>query len=121
VGFTVLKLLGARLVSGTVNNPLFASIALVVGLLVWLNLIARLTLIAAAWAANDVGAREMAGVPVGPATPRIPLERSASLPTFGARAADRTTLAAGAVLGATGAMALGSLVRGLGGLLRRER
>ena len=55
VGFTVLKLLGARLVSGTVNNPLFASIALVVGLLVWLNLIARLTLISAAWAANDVG------------------------------------------------------------------
>ena len=122
VGFTVLKLLGARLVSGTVNNPLFASIALVVGLLVWLNLIARLTLISAAWAANDVGAaREMAGVPVGPSTPRIPVERSASLPTFGARAADRTTLAAGAVLGATGAMALGSLVRGLGGLLRRER
>ena len=73
VGFTVLKLLGARLVSGTVNNPLFASIALVVGLLVWLNLIARLTLISAAWAANDVGAaREMAGVPVGPSTPRDP-------------------------------------------------
>ena len=118
----MLKLLGARLISGTVNNPLFASIALVVGLLVWLNLIARLTLIAAAWAANDVGAaRELAGVPVGPATPRIPVERSAALPTFGARAADRTTLAAGAVLGATGAMALGSLVRGLGGLLRRER
>jgi len=35
-------------------NPLFASIAIVIGLLFWLNLIARLTLISAAWAANDV-------------------------------------------------------------------
>src|SRR5690242_6893749 len=113
-----MMLLGARLVSGTVNNPLFASIALVVGLLVCLNLTARLALISAAWAAYVLyAARELAGVPMGPATPRIPVERSASLPAFGARAADRTTLAAGAVLGATGAMALGSLVRGLGGLL----
>ena len=71
VGFTVLKLLGARLVSGTVNNPLFASIALVVGLLVWLNLIARLTLLSAAWAANDVGAaREAAGPPTARRWPR---------------------------------------------------
>jgi|SRR4051812_6291448 len=122
VGFTVLKLLGARLVSGTMSNPLFASIALVVGLLVWLNLIARLTLLSAAWAANDVGsAREAAGVPVGPSTPAIPLVRPESLPTFGARAADRTTLAAGAVLGATGAMAVGSLLRGVAGVFRRDR
>jgi membrane protein len=122
VGFTVLKLLGARLVSGTMSNPLFASIALVVGLLVWLNLIARLTLLSAAWAANDVGsARDAAGQPAGPSTPPIPVAREASLPTFGARAADRTTLAAGAVLGATGAMALGSLARGLAGVFRRQR
>ena len=52
-------------------------------------------------------ARETAGVPVGPSTPRIPVGKCGSLPTFGARAADRTTLAAGAVLGATGAMARG--------------
>jgi membrane protein len=122
VGFTVLKLLGARLVSGTMSNPLFASIALVVGLLLWLNLIARLTLLSAAWAANDVGsARDAAGLPMGPSTPAIPVARPGSLPTFGARAADRTTLAAGAVLGATGAMAVGSLVRGVAGVFRRER
>jgi membrane protein len=121
VGFTVLKLLGARLISGTMSNPLFASIALVVGLLVWLNLIARLTLLSAAWAANDVGsARDAIGVPVGPATPAIPPVRDESLPTFGPRATDRTTLAAGAVLGATGAMALGSLARGLAGAFRRR-
>ena len=76
----------------------------------------------AAWTANDVGsAREAAGVPVGPSTPAIPLARPESLPTFGPRAADRTTLAAGAVLGATGAMAVGSLLRGVAGVFRRDR
>ena len=70
------------------------------------------------WAANDVGsARGAAGVPVGAVDDhRSPSRRPASLPTFGARAADRTTLAAGAVLGATGAMAVGSLVRGVAGV-----
>jgi membrane protein len=43
----------------------------------------------------------------------------AGLPTFGQRAADRTSVAAGAVLGAAGAVALGSLAGGLRRLARR--
>jgi len=54
VGFGLLKLSAATLLPRVTDNPLFASIAIVVGLLFWLNLIARLTLISAAWAANDI-------------------------------------------------------------------
>ncbi len=54
VGLSFLKLSAAFLLPLLTANPLFASIAVVVGLLIWLNLIARLTLISAAWAANDV-------------------------------------------------------------------
>ena len=54
VGFSLLKLSAAALLPRVTTNPLFASIAVVVGLLFWLNLIARLTLISAAWAANDI-------------------------------------------------------------------
>ncbi|MEO8555894.1 MAG: YihY/virulence factor BrkB family protein [Actinomycetota bacterium] len=54
VGFGLLKLSAATLLPRVTDNPLFASIAIVVGLLFWLNLIARLTLFSAAWAANDV-------------------------------------------------------------------
>ena len=54
VGFSLLKLSATTLLPRVTANPLFASIAIVVGLLFWLNLIARLTLISAAWAANDV-------------------------------------------------------------------
>ncbi len=48
-------------------------------------------------------------------------ERSdAGLPTFGQRAADRTSVAAGAVLGAFGAVLVGTGARGLRSLLRRH-
>jgi membrane protein len=54
VGFSLLKLSASTLLARVTANPLFASIAIVVGLLFWVNLIARLTLFSAAWAANDV-------------------------------------------------------------------
>jgi membrane protein len=60
VGFSLLKLSASTLLPRVTANPLFASIAIVIGLLFWLNLIARLTLICAAWAANDV--EEVQGV-----------------------------------------------------------
>ncbi|HET7476275.1 MAG TPA: YihY/virulence factor BrkB family protein [Dermatophilaceae bacterium] len=133
VGFTLLKLLGARLFAGTTSNPLFASVVAVVGLLVWLNLISRVTLLAAAWAANDVDTRALASssgakttvgpvkdigpVAFGPVTAEqaiqeLGMPRDPSLPRFGTRSKDRVTLAAGAVLGATAAFGL-SLARGV--------
>ena len=48
-----MRLLGTTVVAGSVNkNPLFASVAVIVTLLVWINLIARIVLLAAAWTAD---------------------------------------------------------------------
>ncbi len=130
IALTVLKLGGSRLIAGTTGNKLFASIALVVGLLVWLNLISRVMLVAAAWAANDFDVDEpeltdaqRAKLVEGPAPEPLDSIRArtdAGLPTFGQRAADRTSVAAGAVLGAVGAVALGSVARGIRSFARRS-
>jgi len=131
VGFSLLKLTAGTLLSRVTANPLFASIAIVVGLLFWLNLVGRLTLLAAAWAANDVDdlrSRKESPVTHAPGRVAIPgsadlvsadavsgpaTAREGSLPTFGARSGDRVTLVAGAVLGATATVAVGALARGI--------
>jgi membrane protein len=131
VGFSLLKLSATTLLPRLTANPLFASIAIVIGLLVWLNLIARLTLIAAAWAANDVDATHLGDLhgdqAPGPIRaragasetaeavdpPRRAVVRAGSMPTFGARSGDRMTLGAGVVLGAAAMAAMGALVRAI--------
>ncbi|WP_407344305.1 YihY/virulence factor BrkB family protein [Pengzhenrongella phosphoraccumulans] len=53
VGIGAVRLLGTSVVAGSVGtNPLFASFAVLVTLLIWLNLLARIILLAAAWTAN---------------------------------------------------------------------
>jgi membrane protein len=119
VGFSLLKLSASTLLPRVTANPLFASIEIVVGLLFWLNLIARLTLISAAWAANDVdqihghGPHALAQGPDTVAVAGTKAARGAQPPTFGARSGDSTTLAAGAVLGAVAVVAAGVLTRGI--------
>ncbi|HEV7194816.1 MAG TPA: YihY/virulence factor BrkB family protein [Pedococcus sp.] len=132
IGLTLLQLFGASLIKGTTHNKVFASIAVVVGLLVFLNFISRLLLVAAAWTANDVelstpraqlgaGQRLKAtegpdeGLPTG-----FKARTDAGLPTFSQRAADRTSLTAGAVLGAVAAVVVGSTLRGLRSLALRR-
>jgi len=123
VGFSLLKISAAVLLPRLTHNPLFASFAIVVGLLIWLNLIARLTLISAAWAANDVD-EALPGdlpaqtpapgqVPQAVGLPRTRVDPGPALPTFGARSADRTTLGSGLILGAAAMAAAGVLARGL--------
>lgn len=52
-GIGVVRLLGTSVVAGSVGrNALFASFTVVVTLLVWINLIARIVLLAAAWTAD---------------------------------------------------------------------
>ncbi len=116
VAITFIQTFASLLIRGTVGNPVFGSIALVVGLLVFLNFIARALLISAAWAANDLAPDPTAtasdrGQLAAPAsdvrpTPTYESRVDAGLPTFGTRTADRTSLAAGAVLGATAAVGL---------------
>lgn len=146
VALTVLQTSGTRLIAGTMGNKLFASIALVVGLLAFLNFIARAMLLSAAWAANDfddlpgaqdsVSEGESAKLAEGPATrdqaaaqwtersssglPVDPAARAAvGLPTFDQRAGDRVSVAAGAVLGAA-ATALTATALGAARAARRR-
>ncbi|GAA3760632.1 membrane protein [Spinactinospora alkalitolerans] len=52
VGFEVLKAAGALLIGSTLSNPVYASFAVLVGLLVWINIVLRFVLFAAAWTAT---------------------------------------------------------------------
>ncbi|SDZ40435.1 YihY/virulence factor BrkB family protein [Herbiconiux ginsengi] len=54
----VLKVLGSALLGGATSNPLLASFAAIIGIMIWLNLICRVLLIGSAWIAvgmNDAG------------------------------------------------------------------
>ena len=51
VALGVLKALGTLLLGGATNNPLLASFAVIIGLLIWFNLICQVILIGAAWIA----------------------------------------------------------------------
>jgi len=121
----------AALLPRVTANPLFASFAIVVGLLIWLNLIARLTLISAAWAANDVdqvlaGELSVQTQAHGPAPETVGMSgtkgvRGGGLPTFGVRSLDRMTWGSGFILGAAAMAAVGALARSMRSMVRRGR
>ncbi|MEO6999908.1 MAG: YihY/virulence factor BrkB family protein [Terracoccus sp.] len=50
----VLKYFGSALIANATKNPLLGAVAVSVGLLFWLNLMARVILLSAAWAATHV-------------------------------------------------------------------
>jgi membrane protein len=52
VGLEALKLLGTYLVAHTTHNPVYASFAVIIGVLVWINLASRFMLFTAAWTAT---------------------------------------------------------------------
>lgn len=53
VGIGIVRFLGTSVVAGSVSkNPLFAGAVVIVTLLLWVNLISRIVLLAAAWVAN---------------------------------------------------------------------
>jgi membrane protein len=54
VGLGVLKVLGNSLLGGASRNPLLASFAVIIGLLIWFNLVCQVILLAAAWIAVEV-------------------------------------------------------------------
>jgi membrane protein len=114
IGIGLLKLFGSLLLDVLSGDKLLAAFSVVVGLLVWMNLVGRLTLVAASWAATraadagelpvELSAGLSAELPVGPGDAAAPAP--SRVPSYGVRAADRTTLAAGVVLGVAGAAAL---------------
>jgi len=59
MGIGAVRVLGTSVVAGSAgSNALLASFAVLVTLLIWINLIARIVLLAAAWTANPQTARE---------------------------------------------------------------
>ncbi|GII90898.1 ribonuclease [Sinosporangium siamense] len=71
IGFGILKQLAALLLSGTLNNPIYGAFAVMVGLLIWINLSARLTLYVAAWTAT---------APMGPPPSPTPIPSNGTQP-----------------------------------------
>jgi membrane protein len=122
---------------------------MVVGLLIWLNLIARLILISAAWAANDLDAihggdlyaemRALSQAPGNLGSPHVGVTdgsphvgetlglpgtaavRAGSLPTFGVRSRDRTAVGSGFILGAVTMASTAALARSIRSMIRLGR
>jgi membrane protein len=116
LGLGVLKLASGLLLAGAAKKPVLGAFAVVVGLLVLLNLISRVMLLAAAWAATTAQDRGRLQPEPGDAAPPavVPLGlREAMQPTFGQRSADRTSLAAGAALGLGAALVVRTAGRGV--------
>jgi membrane protein len=68
VGFEVLKLFGTFLIARTTQNPIYATFGVVVGMLVWINLVSRLLVYVVAWTATEQRSAQPTGydsVPVG--------------------------------------------------------
>ena len=75
--FEVLKRVGALYIERTTENPVYGSFAVVVGLLLWINIVSRMLLICAAWTVTapydsdvepsgtaNAAAAQKAGIPV---------------------------------------------------------
>jgi membrane protein len=54
VALGILKVLGATIVGGAGRNPLLASFAVIIGLLVWFGLVCQVILLSATWIAVDL-------------------------------------------------------------------
>jgi membrane protein len=119
---TVVKVFGAQLIANATKSPLLGSVVVVVGLLFWLNLIARIVILTAAWAAVTMADRAGAEEPEGSADDR-PIQHTAVrvIPPATANAGvvgapvtrerDRVAITAGAVLGAAAATAVAGAIR----------
>jgi membrane protein len=58
IALGVLKVLGTSLLGGATRNPLLASFAVIIGLMIWFNLICQVIILAASWiavSAKDAG------------------------------------------------------------------
>jgi membrane protein len=122
---TVVKIFGAQLIANATKSPLLGSVVVVVGLLFWLNLIARIVILTAAWAAVTLADRagpEAAdgsgaeGRSIQHTTVRVIPPASAGagvIDPSGSRSRDRVAITAGAVLGAAAATAVAGVIRRL--------
>ncbi len=62
----ILKILGSLLLGGASRNPLLASFALIIGLLIWFNFICRVLLMTASWIATGIDKQVGLPMQIGP-------------------------------------------------------
>ncbi|MDQ2782993.1 YihY/virulence factor BrkB family protein [Lapillicoccus sp.] len=139
LGLGIVKFFGTQLIASATRSPLLASVALIIGMLFWLNLIARLVLLSACWAYLDVKETEGIGIDAEAAGDLAGAVRSGDTATDGSqpvrhetarlipppgatagvvdprasRERDRVSVVAGAVLGAAAAVGVVNAVRRL--------
>lgn len=89
VALDVLKVLGGALIGGASRNPLLTSFAIIIGLLIWFNLVCGTILLGASWIA--VGMAD-AGLAADPAVAEA--RREAERAALAAREAEEAALAA---------------------------
>ena len=139
VGLGLLKIFAGILLNGASHNKFLLSAGLLLGLLVWLNLVSRLTLVAASWGAivaldrghllDGAGFGETAVVddPSQMEATRAGAVQAGAVvaprtePVVSTRAADRVSVAAGAVLGASALVAVRATTSAVKGLARAAR
>lgn len=63
VGTTILQIFSTELLGGASRNPLLAPFAIIIGLLIWFNLVSQVYLVSAGWAAVREADQEADGVP----------------------------------------------------------
>lgn len=129
----IVKIFGLELIGNATKSPLLGTVAIVVGLLFWLNLIARIVLLSACWAYLDIAdeaadeARETEAPGDETPTPVVQHSTVRLIPPStvaagvadptASRQRDRVAVGAGAVAGAVlGAAA----ATGVAGVLRRR-
>ena len=86
IAIGLLKLLGGSLIGGTGNNPLLASFAVIVGLLIWFNIVCQLMLLVATWIAVGMDDRGIPADPEADEKARLQREHVAELERIAAEA-----------------------------------
>ncbi|MDP9240871.1 MAG: YihY/virulence factor BrkB family protein [Actinomycetota bacterium] len=74
--FEILKLVGTYYIKRTTHNPVYGTVAVSVGLLVWINLVSRILLMSAAWVVTAAGRSDVS--PSGTSSPEA--ARKAGIP-----------------------------------------
>ena len=70
--FEILKLVGSLYIQRTTSNPVYGTVAVAVGLLVWINVVSRILLFCAAWIVTAAGDSDVE--PSGTASPEAAVE-----------------------------------------------
>lgn len=127
IGIFLIQYFATYIFQAATGNEFLATFAAIVALLLWMNFAGRVLLMSGALAAEVARDRGHVDIPAAAAPrrpapddarddgpepaplPPLPPGREGSVPAFGQRAADRTTIAAGFVLGATVAAGLRTL------------